>query len=526
MRYLPILLALVAFNAPADTGTAMLPAGVEYDPGVPAPETVLGFEVGAQPVRHDQLVAYFRELAEASDRVRLEEIGRTHENRLQVMAVISSPANLARLDDIRERHLAVAAGEAEPGDGPAIIWQGYSIHGDENSGSNASMLYAYHLAAAQDERTRRSLDEVVVLLDPSLNPDGLGRYAAWATERMSQNPVTDPNHREHHQAWPGGRTNHYWFDLNRDWLLLQHPESRNRVAQLNRWRPHVVTDHHEMGSDATYFFQPGVPERTHPLTPGRNQELTGAIAEYHARRLDEAGQLYYSEESFDDFYYGKGSTYPDINGGIGILFEQAGSEGQGIETPFGERRLADSVANQLATSFSTLEAAHELGGELRRYQAGFFEDARERADDAGSAAWVIGDGGNPVARNGGSAHRPWHRSPPPGRDRGSRRPHVPAKSGFPGAPGPAAAPAHRGAVRAAHRVPQQHLLRRLRLDPAAGLRPAPRAAALDARRRRADPGPRAPESGFQPRSGGGGLRVRLGIGRRPAGPAGPPGSRG
>lgn len=396
MRYLLGLLALVSFSAFAATGTAMLPDGVDYDPAVPAPESVLGYPVGAQHVRHDQLVAYFRELARTSDRVRLEQIGRTPENRPQVMAVISSPDNLARLEAIRERHLAVASGDAEPGDGPAIIWQGYSIHGDEASGSNAALLYAYHLAAARDAETRAALDEVVVLLDPSLNPDGLARYAAWATQRMSAGPVTDPAHREHHQPWPGGRGSHYWFDLNRDWLLLQHPESRNRVAVLQQWRPHVVTDHHEMGHEATYFFQPGVPERTHPLTPARNQELTGLIAEFHAEYLDREGQLYYSRESYDDFYYGKGSTYPDINGGVGILFEQAGSEGQGIETPYGIRYLADGVHNHLITSFSTLAAARELAPRLKAYQAGFFEAARERAGDADFDAWVIGDGGNPA----------------------------------------------------------------------------------------------------------------------------------
>lgn len=386
------LLFLAATAAAAPTGTDMLPGGGEHDANVPKPSDVLGFQVGTQHVRHDQLVAYFRALAEASERVRLETIGRTHEGREQILAVISSPDNLNRLEAVRERHLQVARGEAEPGDGPAIIWQGYSIHGDESSGSNAALLYAWHLAASRDERVTEMLDDVVVLLDPSLNPDGLARFAAWATSRRGETPVNDPAHREHHQPWPSGRGNHYWFDLNRDWLLLQHPESRHRVAVFNRWRPHVVTDHHEMGVNSTYFFQPGVPERTHPLTDQRNQELTGRIAEYHARRLDEAGRLYYSRETFDDFYYGKGSTYPDITGGVGILFEQATSAGQAIDTPYGMRTFADSVRNQLLTSLSTLEAAFELREELIAYQADFFVQAREDAD----GAWVVGDAGNPA----------------------------------------------------------------------------------------------------------------------------------
>ena len=133
----------------------------------------------------------------------------------------------------------------------------------------------------------------------------------------------DPNDREYREVWPGGRTNHYWFDMNRDWLPVQLPESRARIKTFHNWMPNILTDHHEMGTNSSFFFQPGIPSRTHPLTPKLNQELTKGIATYHAKALDKIGSLYYSEESFDDFYYGKGSTFPDINGSIGILFEQA-----------------------------------------------------------------------------------------------------------------------------------------------------------------------------------------------------------
>lgn len=391
MRKCLILAIFLSFTSVhAATGVDLLPVGGSYDDAIPKPVDVFGFEPGAQHVRHDQLVNYFRTLVASSDRVKLEFTGRTHEGREQLLAIISSPENLANLESIRERHLAVTRGEREPGEAPVILWQGYSIHGDESSGSNAVPVYAWHLAAARDEDVLRMLDDVVVLIDPSLNPDGMSRYAAWTTMQRGNTIVTDENHREHNQAWPSGRGNHYWFDLNRDWLLLQHPESRNRVTQLTRWRPHVVTDHHEMGKDSTFFFQPGVPDRTHPLTPKRNQELTAKIGEYHAKHLDALGRLYYTEESFDDFYYGKGSTYPDITGGVGILFEQASSEGQAIETPFGDRSFAESVENQLTTSLSTLEAAYEMRDELKRYQATFFEDARKQAE----GAWVIGDTGN------------------------------------------------------------------------------------------------------------------------------------
>lgn len=392
MKYwIGFILALGLGTAHAETGTDMLPAG-ERNTEIPAPAEVFGFETGEQHVRHDQLVSYFRELSAASDRVKLVSLGRTHERREQVMAIVSSPDNLARIDEIREKHLAVTRGEAEPGEAPVILWQGYSIHGDESSGSNAVSLYAWHLATSSDPEVVERLDDVVVLIDPSLNPDGMGRYAAWATSRRSETPVADEAHQEHDQPWPSGRGNHYWFDLNRDWLLLQHPASRNRVEVLNRWRPHVVTDHHEMGSSSTFFFQPGVPDRTHPLTPERNQALTGRIAEFHGEKLDEAGRLYYTEESFDDFYYGKGSTYPDITGGVGILFEQATTDGQLVDTPYGEKSFAFSVKGQLLTSLSTFEAAHGLRDELRNYQADFFAKAREQAD----GAWLVGNAGNPA----------------------------------------------------------------------------------------------------------------------------------
>lgn len=388
-----LVLALFLAIAPvhAASGVDLLPEGGTYDARIPKPEDVFGFRSGEQHVRHDQLVNYFRALAESSDRMVLETTGRTHEGREQLLAIITSPKNHANLEQIRKQHLAVAAGEAKPGSAPVILWQGYSIHGDESSGSNAVPVYAWHLAASEDPQVAKMLENVVVLIDPSLNPDGMARYAAWTTMHRGNAIVTDENHIEHNQEWPTGRGNHYWFDLNRDWLLLQHPESRNRLNVFNRWRPHVVTDHHEMGKNSTFFFQPGVPDRTHPLTPKRNQQLTAEIAEFHAKHLDAIGRLYYAEESFDDFYYGKGSTYPDITGGIGILFEQASSEGQAIETPFGDRTFAESVENQLTTSLSTLEAAYELRNALREYQAQFFAEARDKA----RGAWIVSDAGNP-----------------------------------------------------------------------------------------------------------------------------------
>jgi hypothetical protein len=366
-----------------------LPEGPTYDEGIPKPASVLGFEVGDWHVRHDQLVSYLEILAETSDRIRIERTGQTHEGRPLLLLTVSSPANLASIEEIRDRR------EAGSGEGPLVVWQGFSVHGNEASGANASLVLAYYLAAAQSPEIDTLLDETVILIDPCLNPDGLGRFAQWANTHKAQTPDPDPVNRVHHEVWPNGRTNHYWFDLNRDWLLLVHPESRARVAMFHRWRPHVLTDFHEMGSDATFFFQPGVPSRRNPLTPERNKQLTEKIASYHAAALDRFDQLYITEEIFDDFYFGKGSTYPDINGAIGILFEQASSRGQLVETVHGELDFATTIRNQFVTSLSTMRAASALADDLHAYQRDFYERALEQARQDPVKAWLIGDGGDP-----------------------------------------------------------------------------------------------------------------------------------
>ena len=283
---------------------------------------------------------------------------------------------------------------------PAVVYLGYSIHGNEASGANASLVVAYHLASSESPEVRSLLDRMVVLLDPALNPDGLGRFAHWANMYRGTHPVADPNDREHVEAWPGGRTNHYWFDLNRDWLLLVHPESRNRVRVFQRWRPNVLADFHEMGSRSTYFFQPGVPSRQNPLTPAENLELTREFARYHARALDRAGSLYFTEETFDDFYYGKGSTYPDVQGTVGILFEQASARGHVQEVQEGQQgRQAPitfpfAIRNQAITSFSTLQAAADHRADLLAYQRSFFRDALAGAARAPVQGYVVGSAGD------------------------------------------------------------------------------------------------------------------------------------
>lgn len=365
-----------------------LPKTLNYDARIPTPASELGYPVGQWHVRHDQLVQYMKRLAEHSPRVAIEEIGRTHEQRPLVMLTITSEANHQRLDELRAQHLA-GLEKDQTADAPLVIWLGYSVHGDEPSGANASMLVAYYLAAAQGQEMERLLDNTIVLIEPALNPDGLSRFAQWANMHKGQNLVADKAHREHVQGWPSARTNHYWFDLNRDWLLLTHPESRARVATFHKWRPHVVADFHEMGTDSTYFFQPGVPSRKNPWTPEGNVALTSRLGQFHAAVFDRTGQLYFTEEGFDDFYYGKGSTYPDALGSVGILFEQASSRGHLQESVHGLLAFSQTIQNQFLTSLSTLEGALANADDLKRYQRVFRHDTLKLASDDEVAGYLL-----------------------------------------------------------------------------------------------------------------------------------------
>ncbi|MEM9384459.1 MAG: M14 family zinc carboxypeptidase [Pseudomonadota bacterium] len=370
-----------------------LPEAVTYDTTVPTGEQVFGFEVGERHLSHDELLRYFEAVAGASERVQLVEIGSTHEMRRHVLAIISTPENLARLEDLRSAHVAYADGLAET-PGPLVAWFVYSVHGNETSGAHASTYTVYHLAAAPLDALEVNLGNTVVIIEPSANPDGMQRFTSWVNAHRNRIEASDPNHREHREAWPNGRTNHYWFDLNRDWLLLQHPESRSRVEWYQRWLPHVVGDYHEMGTSATYFFQPGVPSRNNPLTSARTVELTAQIARFHARALDAFAQPYFTREAFDDFYYGKGSTYPDLQGSVGVLFEQASARGLAQRSPNGTVTLKQAIRNQFATSRSLLAGAQANRQALAIHQRSTRRDALA-AGKATGGGWVFSTPGDP-----------------------------------------------------------------------------------------------------------------------------------
>ena len=342
---------------------------------IPTPEEVTGVRVGERHWYHYEIVNYLNALAEASPRmVALGEHAHSYGGRPLVSYALSTPENLARLDEIKRARSAIIDPEADVNlnTQPAVLHMMYSIHGNEPSGANATPLVAYYLNAALDDALLEQLEDVVIIFNPMLNPDGLDRFAYWSNAHRGVNPSFDSNDREHVQSVPNGRTNYYWFDLNRDWLPHQHPESRGRLALFHEWKPNVQLDFHEQGSNSNFFFMPGKPERTNPLTPKINQLLTAKIGEYHAAAFDAEGVRFFTEEGYDDFFMGKGSTYPDLFGTVGILFEQPSSRGAGQSTLNGKLTFPFSISNQFRASLSSLKATAELKDELLDYQRNFY----------------------------------------------------------------------------------------------------------------------------------------------------------
>ncbi len=395
-----ILVFFTATLKAEDIPCPILPEHIRYNPEITTPQEFFGFYPGDWHIRHDMLVAYLRLISEQSDRVRFEEYGKTYQLRSLVLLTITSPENHKNLDSLRVQHIKLADPDASENLDisamPVVTWLAYSIHGREPSGTNASALVAYYLASADDDKIEDLLEHSIILMDPSLNPDGHDRFATWVNNNQSHIRHSDANHREHWQAWPGSRTNHYWFDLNRDWKLVQHPESRYRVRQFQKWKPNVLGDYHEMGPNNTHYFSPGVPSSIYPLIPDRAEELINKLAQFHAAALDDVEQLYWTEERFGSFNPGMGSTYPQFQGSIGILFEQASSRGHFREGRYGEILFRDAIRNQFLTSLSLLEGSVEHRISLHEHKRDFYLDTRQKASGDEIRAFVLGDPKDPA----------------------------------------------------------------------------------------------------------------------------------
>ena len=375
-----------------ESDAEMFPADVDYDPAVSTPEAFLGFRLGHEPVRHHQLVDYITRVAGMSDRLSLEVIGYTHERRPILFIVATSPSNHERLDEIRQRHIALSeagGNRAVTDDMPIVNWVNYGVHGAESSGMDAALPFIYHLAAARGAEIDRILDTSVILVTAIFNPDGHAQRVAWFDAYGGKQRISDPAHIEHQFNWTFARTNHYWFDLNRQWLLLTQPEPRAWMRKWHEWRPNITVDYHEMGGQQTYYFHPGVRTRTNPLVPERAEELLEQTVRTSQNFLDGEGRLYFHGERFDNFYIGKGSTFPLLNGGVGILYEAAAALGRELDTWNGLRTYRENIRKQFRTSLAGIEAGANLRREYLEYQKTFYANALRDAANYPVKAWVV-----------------------------------------------------------------------------------------------------------------------------------------
>jgi len=375
-----------------DADANMYPTNVSYDAAIPTPASVLGHELGDAPVRHHELVDYITTIAGLSDRLTVETIGYTHERRPILFVVATSPGNHERIDEIREQHVALTepqAGKSVSSDMPVVTWLNYGVHGAEASGMDASLPFIYYLAAAQSAELDRILDESVVLVTAIFNPDGHNQRIAWLDAYGGQRANGDPSHIEHDLNWQHARTNHYWFDLNRQWLLLAQPEPRAWMKKWHEWRPNLTVDYHEMSGGQTYYFHPGVATRTNPLVPDEAERLMAETARTSEEFLDAEGRLYFHGEDFDNFYIGKGSTFPLVNGGVGILYEAGSTNGRELDTAHGLRTYRENIRKHFRTSIASIEAGARLRPDYLRYQKAFYDSALREAASYPTKAWVV-----------------------------------------------------------------------------------------------------------------------------------------
>ena len=389
----------IAFIFSLNTATAQdyfLENNGPYDNNIQSPEEYLGYEIGFEHTRHDLIVAYLKYLSNVSEKAQLIKYGESHEGRDLIMLTVSSTENLNNLEKIKNEHLKhTVPGTKTKIDSslPIIVNLGYGVHGNEPSSAEAAILAAYTLVASENNKVQRLIQNSVIFIDPTINPDGRDRHSQWANQYKSINLVADSNDAEHNEAWPRGRTNHYWFDLNRDWLLGINPESRGKLEWYHSWYPNVVTDFHEMGTNSNYFFEPMKRNASvKPMIPDENFSVLSPIfAEYYVKALDSIGSFYYTKESFDETYPGYGSSYPDVQGAIAILFEQASSRGHLQETNYGTMSFGFTIRNQYLSSIATVEAAVDNKELLRDYQMRFFNSSVTEFKNEKVKAYEFGD---------------------------------------------------------------------------------------------------------------------------------------
>jgi hypothetical protein len=336
-----------------------------------SPSEFLGYELGSQFTRHHQVVDYYKYLAQSEpNRMKLMEYGKTNERRPLLLAYVSSEDNIQNIESIRLEHLKSTKGEGQPD--KAIVWLSYNVHGNESVSTEASMQTVYDLLTSKSNY----LENTVVIMDPCINPDGRDRYVNWYNQFKNTSYNVDPNSKEHHEGWLSGRSNHYMFDLNRDWAWLTQVESQQRLKQFNKWLPHVHVDFHEQGVDSPYYFAPAS-EPYHEVITDFQREFQVTIGKNHAKYFDENGWFYFTKEVFDLLYPSYGDTYPTYSGGVGMTYEQGGSgrAGLGIITSIGDTlTLKDRIAHHHTTGLSTVEVASKNTEKLNEEFKKFYQN--------------------------------------------------------------------------------------------------------------------------------------------------------
>ncbi|WP_010520055.1 M14 family metallopeptidase [Croceivirga radicis] len=338
---------------------------------IKTPSEFLGYDLGSQFSRHHEVVAYYEYLAEtAPDRVKLVRYGKTNERRPLILAYVSSKENISNLDDIQTEHLKSINNKGT--NDKAIVWLSYNVHGNESVSTEASMKTIYSLLTEK----QAYLENTVVIIDPCINPDGRDRYVNWYNQNKNTPNQVDPNSVEHHEGWLSGRSNHYMFDLNRDWAWLTQIESQQRLKQYNKWMPHVHVDFHEQGVNNPYYFAPAA-EPYHEVITDFQRQFQETIGKNHAKYFDANGWFYFTKEVFDLLYPSYGDTYPMYNGAIGMTYEQGGSgrAGLGIITNNGDTlTLKDRIDHHFTTGLSTVEVASNNSVKLNQEFKKFYQN--------------------------------------------------------------------------------------------------------------------------------------------------------
>ncbi|MEL7020658.1 MAG: M14 family zinc carboxypeptidase [Bacteroidota bacterium] len=345
--------------------------GIQVMAQLSSPDEFLPHRIGETFPHHHQIIDYFEHVAANSSSVQLKQYGMTNEDRPLVVAYLSAPENMARLEQIRTNHLRKAKmieGDADTDENIAVVWLSFGVHGNEAAASSTAPYVLHQLADPNNQAAQNWLKNTLVIIDPALNPDGYARYTQWYRQMAHRIVQPELNSREHREPWPGGRSNHYYFDLNRDWAWSTQLETKQRLAVYHQWLPHIHVDVHEQGINSPYYFAPAA-KPYHAYITSWQRDFQKSIGENHARYFDEKGWLYFTKEIFDLLYPSYGDTYPMFNGAIGMTYEQGGSSraGRAVLADTGDTlTLKDRIQHHTTTAISTVETASKYAEHLNR----------------------------------------------------------------------------------------------------------------------------------------------------------------